>query len=104
MLCGSFAVTAFFGSIGDYSLPIWWYPLSVLLAVIIQIVSQSGALVKAVKTPVRDIIFSSRDTAYHISVKKLIIGSVMLAAGTVMGMFVEDTIPSIAASFCALAR
>lgn len=97
MLCGSFAVTAFFGSIGDYSLPIWWYPLSVLLAVIIQIVSQSGALVKAVKTPVRDIIFSSRDTAYHISAKKLIIGSVMLAAGMVMGMFVEDIIPSIAA-------
>ena len=97
MFCGYFAVTALFGTIGDYTLAIWWYPISVLLAVIIQIVSQSGALIKAVKTPVRDIIFSSRDAAYHISKKKVVVGAVMLSAGLVTGMFVHETIPSIAA-------
>ena len=63
---------------GSYSVPIWLYPLAVVFTVLIQIICQSGALVKAVRTPVRDIIFSTRDTAYTLSIKKVIIGAVLL--------------------------
>lgn len=97
VLAGDFAVRAMFGSTGDYNMPLWCYPLAVILAIAIQIICQSGALIKAVRTPVRDIIFSSRDTAYVMSIKKMIIGAVLLAAGIAAGIFADDTIMSIAA-------
>lgn len=97
VFCGEFAVSAFFGNTSGYSIPLWLYPLAVLLAVAIQIICQSGALIKAVRTPVRDIIFSTRDTAYVLSIKKLIIGAVLLTAGTVIGIISDSTVPSIAA-------
>lgn len=97
VLAGDFAVRAMFGSTGDYDMPLWCYPLAVVLAIVIQIICQSGALIKAVRTPVRDIIFSSRDTAYVMSIKKIIIGAVILAAGVVTGLLADDTIMSIAA-------
>ncbi len=95
VFAGDFAVRALFGSTGDYSMPIWCYPLAVVLAIVIQIICQSGALIKAVRTPVRDIIFSTRDTAYKLSIKKVIIGAVLVAAGIVIGLISSDTVFSI---------
>ncbi|MBQ2580217.1 MAG: ABC transporter permease, partial [Ruminococcus sp.] len=101
LLAGDFAVSAFFGSVGDYSIPVWLYPLTVIFAVLIQIICQSGALIKAVRTPVRDIIFSTRDTAYVLSFKKTLIGAVLLAAGVVVSFFADKTVLSITAiSLC----
>ena len=97
IFAGEFAVTAFFGSMGSYSVPIWLYPLAVVFTVLIQIICQSGALVKAVRTPVRDIIFSTRDTAYTLSIKKVIIGAVLLCAGATVAFFAESTVLSIVA-------
>ena len=97
VFAGDFAVRAFFGSTGNYSMPLWLYPASVLLAVAIQIICQSGALIKAVRTPVRDIIFSSKDSAYVLSVKKLIIGAVLFAAGITVGIIADETMFAIAA-------
>ncbi len=97
VFAGDFAVSALFGSTGGYNMPLWCYPLAVVLAVVIQIICQSGALVKAVRTPVRDIIFSTRDTAYVMNIKKLIIGAVLFAAGIIIGLFADDTIISIIA-------
>ncbi len=97
VFAGDFAVRAFFGSTGNYSMPLWLYPASVLLAVAIQIICQSGALIKAVRTPVRDIIFSSKDSVYVLSVKKLIIGAVLFAAGITVGIIADETMFAIAA-------
>ena len=97
-LVGKFAVSALFGTSNmEYKMPIFWYPLAVVFAIVVQLACQSGALIKAVKTPVRDIIFSSRDTAYHLSVKKIVIGAVVLAAGAAVGIISEDIIQSIGA-------
>ncbi|MBR4627213.1 MAG: hypothetical protein IKO47_05880 [Ruminococcus sp.] len=96
--CGRFAIISLYGAIpDDWSMKLYMYPLVVVFTTAIQIVCQTGALVRAVKTPVRDIIFSSRDTAYHLSVKKLIIGAAALAGGIVLGRQAEDMIFSIAA-------
>ena len=93
---GRFAIQTLFGTIPEeWSIGLYMYPLSVLFAVAIQMVSQFGALVKAVKTPVRDIIFSSRDTAYHISFKKIVTGAVLLAGGIILGMFADTVVLSI---------
>lgn len=97
MLAGNFAVSVMFGQTEEgWSIPLIAYPLAVVMTVLIQLVCQSSALIKAVRTPVRDIIFSSRETAYVISVKKHIIGAVMLASGIVLGMVSEDIVMSIA--------
>ena len=97
VFAGDFAVQAMFGSTGGYSMPLWCYPLAVILAIVIQIICQSGALIKAVRTPVRDIIFSSRDTAYVMSIRKIIIGALLFAAGIAVGAFADDTVIIIAA-------
>ena len=95
---GKFAIETLFGTIPEeWSIGLYMYPLSVLFAVAIQMISQFGALVKAVKTPVRDIIFSSRDTAYHMSFKKITTGAVLLAGGIVLGMFADTVVLSITA-------
>lgn len=95
---GRSAITALFGVIpDDWSMKLYMYPLAVLFAVAIQIICQTGALVRAVKTPVRDIIFSSRDTAYHMNIKKIIIGAVVFAGGIALGLLADDIILSIAA-------
>ncbi len=95
---GRSAITALFGVIpDDWSMKLYMYPLAVLFAVVIQIICQTGALVRAVKTPVRDIIFSSRDTAYHMNIKKIIIGAVIFAGGIALGLLADDIILSIAA-------
>ena len=98
---GRFAIETLFGTIpDDWSIGVYMYPIAVVFAIVIQILCQVGALVKAVKTPVRDIIFSSRDTAYHMSAKKLIIGAVILAAGIVIGLLASSIVLSIAAIAC----
>lgn len=95
---GRTAIISLFGTIPDnWSMKLYLYPLAAVFAIAIQIICQTGALVRAVRTPVRDIIFSSRDTAYHLSIKKLIIGAVILAGGIALGMLAEDIIISIAA-------
>lgn len=95
---GEAAISAMFGSVpDDWSIPVLLYPAAVLFAIVIQLIAQAGALIKAVKTPVRDIIFSSRDTDYRLSLKKSLIGTVILAAGIVAGNLSEEIVMSIVA-------
>lgn len=95
---GRFAIVSLFNTIpDDWSMKLYMYPVAVVFVIAIQIICQTGSLVRAVKTPVRDIIFSSRDTAYHLSIKKLIIGAVILAGGIFLGMRAEEMVLSIAA-------
>ncbi len=99
LLAGDLAVGAFFSesTVREYSMPLWSYPLAMVLTVVVQVAAQSGALIRAVKTPVRDIIFSSRDTAYHFSRVKTVTGFIILAAGIAAGMLASDMIVSVAA-------
>lgn len=98
---GRLAIEMLFGTIPDnWSIGVYMYPIAVVFAIVLQILCQTGALVKAVKTPVRDIIFSSRDTAYHLGIRKLLIGAVILAAGIVLGMLADSIVLSIAAIAC----
>lgn len=78
-------------------IPVFVYPIAVVFAVAIQLICQSGALIRAVRTPVRDIIFSSRDTAYHLSRTKIIIGAVLICTGSVIGFLSDELVPGIAA-------
>ena len=95
---GRYAIISLFGTIpDDWSMKLYFYPVAVLFAVVIQIICQTGALVRAVKTPVRDIIFSSRDAAYHLSVKKVAIGAVIFIGGVFLGIKADDIMISIAA-------
>ena len=98
LFAGRFAIKTLFATIpDDWSIKLYMYPLAVLFTIVIQMLCQVGALVKAVKTPVRDIIFSSRDTAYRLSFKKLIFGAVMLTAGIVLGLMADSIALSITA-------
>ncbi len=99
LFLGDFAIGALFSesTVREYHMPVWSYPLAIAVAVLIQIIAQSGALIKAVKVPVRDIIFSSRDTAYHFSIRKTVIGVVLLGAGSVIGLMADDVMVTIAA-------
>ena len=98
LLLGDYAITVMLGSVeGGYQMHWYIYPLAVLFAVVIQLLCQSGTLVKTVRTPVRDIIFSSRETTYVLSIKKTVIGMVLLAAGIIAGLFADDVIICIAA-------
>ncbi|SDB42057.1 MacB-like core domain-containing protein [Ruminococcaceae bacterium FB2012] len=96
---GDLAVDAMFGgnTSQNYEMPLWMYPAAAAAAVVIQLACQSGALIKAVKTPVRDIIFSSRDTAYRLSGVKIIIGLMIFSAGIVLGMLAEEMTVTIGA-------
>ncbi len=98
-LAGDLAINAFFGgsTSQQFDMPLWMYPAAVAAAVLIQLICQSGALLRAVRTPVRDIIFSSRDTAYHISPAKVALGFVILGAGIAVGLITEEMIVTIAA-------
>ncbi|SDB50488.1 ABC-type transport system, involved in lipoprotein release, permease component [Ruminococcaceae bacterium FB2012] len=95
---GKFAIETLFGFVpDDWSMELYMYPVAVVFTIAIQMLCQAGALIKAVKTPVRDIIFSSRDTAYRLSPVKIIIGAVILAAGIVVGLLADNIVLSIAA-------
>ncbi len=95
---GKLAVSALFGFKGtNWNAPLLLYISAILMTVLIQLICQSGALIKAVRTPVRDIIFSSRDTAYILHIPRTVIGAVLLAAGITAGLLTEDILISIAA-------
>ena len=98
MFFGKLAVSALFGFNGtNWNAPLLLYISAILMTVLIQLICQSGALIKAVRTPVRDIIFSSRDTAYILHIPRTVIGAALLAAGITAGLLTEDILISIAA-------
>ncbi len=59
----------------------------ILLAVFIECMCSIKEIVKAVKTPIRDIIFSTKDTAYTTNKVTTIIGIVLMVAGIVLFFF-----------------
>ncbi len=80
--------------IGDGSpielLPIepWLFAVVILGAIVIECACPVFEVVKAIKTPIRDIIFNNKDTDSKISKRKVIIGTVLGVIGLVLGLFV----------------
>ncbi len=69
-------------------------PLTIILVILgvtaIQCVFSAAAIIKASKTPVRDIIFGTKETAYFPSKKRTIIGFIMLLIGIVLSVLFDD--------------
>ena len=73
--------------------------LVILSVTLIQCLFSAAAIIKAARTPVRDIIFGTKDTAYLPSNTLTIIGAVMLAAGVVLHFIISDFIFTVAVAF-----
>ena len=71
----------------------------ILGAIIIECVIPLKAILKALKTSIRDIIFDNRDTAYKFSKSGLVIG-LILVAGAVASALISSDI--VAVAFCLL--
>lgn len=74
--------------------------LVILAVILIQCVFSAAAIVKAAKTPVRDIIFGTKDTAYIPSRSFSVLGAVLLALGIAAYFFFDDFVITIIAAFC----
>lgn len=73
------------------------YIIIILGMVLLETLVPLIELTKAVKTPIRDIIFENRDTEYRVSVPKTIAGTVLLAAGLIIGFTSHTPIVMISA-------
>ena len=73
--------------------------LVILAVIIIQCTFSAAAIIKAAKTPVRDIIFGTKETAYLPSKNITIIGVILLVIGIAACAFFEDFIMTVAAAF-----
>lgn len=73
--------------------------LVILGVTLIQCVFSAAAIMKAAKTPVRDIIFGTKDTACIPANAVTLIGAVMLIAGVIVHLIAESFIFSVAAAF-----
>ena len=73
------------------------YPAVILSAVLIEMIIPLSAVIGAVRTPIRDIIFANRDTEYQVSKKRTVLGAGMIAAGLVCGFLTKNLACNIAA-------
>ena len=73
--------------------------LVILAVMAMQCGFSAAAILKASKTPIRDIIFGTKDTAYKPSKTKFIIGGAMLAVGVLLFLIFDDFVSSVLAVF-----
>ena len=72
----------------------------ILVVTLVQCVFSAGAIIKASKTPVRDIIFGTKESAYLPSKVLTIFGFILIALGIILFAAFEDFVMLIAAAFC----
>lgn len=84
-------------------------PMSVLViiaviigSIIIECAIPFKAIMKALKTSIRDIIFDNRDTAYKFSKSGLIIGLVLIAGAVVSAFFSKNLYAAIVCMVCSV--
>lgn len=73
------------------------YPAVILSAVLIEMIIPLSAVIGAVRTPIRDIIFANRDTEYQVSKKRTAVGLGMIAAGLACGFLTKNLVCNICA-------
>ena len=71
-------------------------------SIIIECAIPFKAIMKALNTSIRDIIFDNRDTAYRFSKSGLIIGLVLVAGAAVSAFFSKDLIVAIICMICSV--
>ena len=71
-------------------------------AIIVECAIPFKAIMKALKTSIRDIIFDNRDTAYRFSKSGFIIGLVLVAGAVVSAFFSKDLIAAIVCMACSV--
>ncbi len=74
--------------------------LVILAVILIQCAFSAAAIVRAAKTPVRDIIFGTKETAFIPSKLLTVFGGVLLVAGIIMFFAIDDFLLTVAAAFC----
>ena len=81
-------------------------PLTILLVILaviaVQCLCSLAAILKASKTPVRDIIFGTKDTAYIPSVNLSLVGAILLAVGVLICLSIDDFMMTLLAAFCSV--
>lgn len=66
------------------------YVAVILGAMLLEMAVPLWHTLRAVKTPIRDIIFATKDTEYEVSLPKTIVGAALMLAGLVMGFAVKN--------------
>lgn len=80
----------------------WTICLIILAVTAIQCLFSAAAIFKAARTPVRDIIFGTKETAYQPSKMFSIFGGILLVLGVAAFFFFNDFLMTIAAAFCSV--
>lgn len=70
--------------------PVWVYIAVIAGAVLLEVLSPLAETLRAVKKPIRDIIFANQDTEYQVSAAKTVIGAVLIAAGLLLGFLLKN--------------
>lgn len=73
------------------------YAAVILGAVLLEMAVPLWHTLRAVKTPIRDIIFATKDTEYEVSLPKTLIGAALILAGLVMGFAVKNPFVDVTA-------
>lgn len=80
----------------NYSIHISSVLITLALTSVLACLSAVRAVLRAVKTPIRDIIFGSANTVYTLSKAKTAFGAALIAAGAACGFFSSNAIAVIA--------
>lgn len=99
---GLFATAIDEDSVSSDGITIGSICLVILMVILIQCIFSAAAIMKASKTPVRDIIFGTKETAYIPSKNLSIFGGVLLAAGIMICIVSDDFLMTILAAFCSV--
>lgn len=76
--------------------------LVILGVTLIQCLFSAAAIMKAARTPVRDIIFGTKETVYLPSTVLAVTGAVMLIAGCVIHFITEDFVMAVVSAFLSM--
>ncbi len=76
--------------------------LVIVLVILIQVLFSISAIIKAAKTPVRDIVFGTKDSVYMPSGLFAVTGAILLIASVVIYIVFEDFMMIILSVFCSV--
>ena len=74
--------------------------LVIVLVILIQVLFSVSAIMKVAKTPVRDIVFGTKDSVYMPSKILAVTGVILFVAGIVLYIVFEDFMMIVMSVFC----
>lgn len=88
------------GNLDFGQVKIWLVIVVMLCAVLVECLCPIKEIIKAVKTPIRDIIFANKDTAYSFNGLATVAGILLMVAGVVCLFVPNNFVTSIASLLC----